>query len=56
MYMIGDDKIAKQNYSVARDVTQNREDSRFFLAYSFLWSSAKKHPPSSTSGKNKKLQ
>lgn len=53
MYMIGDDKIAKQNYSVARDVTQNREDSRFFLAYSFLWSSAKKHPPVLPVGKIK---
>lgn len=26
MYMIGDDKIAKQNYSVARVVTHNRDD------------------------------
>lgn len=53
MYMIGDDKIAKLNYSVARDVTHNREDSRFFLAYSFLWSSAKKYPPVLPVGKIK---
>lgn len=26
MYRIGDDKIAKQNYSVARVVTHNRDD------------------------------
>lgn len=36
--MIGDVKIAKQNYSVARVVTHNKDDSRvYFFDYPFLF-------------------
>lgn len=53
MYMIGDDKIAKQNYSVARDVTYNREDSRFFSPILFFGLQQRNTPPVLSVGKIK---